>query len=725
MPVTKYIPLLMWWVSILLIPIFLCINSCRPKKERETVTVPKLEGLRDSMLGSYSFSRTDFDPEKLELLAGNGEMGGLVRADGLGFDFIWCSDLWANKEFRIPLEGVKASFENAELAQDGIVHYSQKQSLQNGIVDTQVQLKNGVYYGSEVFFSADSKRMLLLKIKNYSKNRELQGKLHLPKSKFMYASSWPEYTIGTSNTDMFNLRRINNYEIKGKSVDSLFTQGAWYLKSNLPLSKTNESNVFEMEIAPGAEQCFYFSYITDWQTSDFSDIVQNSMEDLSNFNRVRTKHVNQWAVDWAITPYLELPDKRHEELFYRSAFWLFCTSGSEQFLPGESQFANGCWNMKPFTYGAAGWSTLAFMHLGHFEKAKKMLMNHYKPKGLRKNADLYITGGNESDLAFSFAHEAQTDGTTTGTCDEQRHVNGFALALFHKYYIMTEDTEFLHQYLYPVAKGVAEFWSDLAVWDNTIKAYTFPVLRSVSEDLFEKSLLDIVLSAKWSLDTAVYYAELLKKDEPLSSKWSKVSKNMHIPQNKRYYLEFLGDTEERDYASYQGIRAPVYLGYPTSELGKDLNREKAMNTLEHAWMRNHSGNGMLGFIASWYALAAQNYGLGNLALEMADQNFNCYDPSHTALSEGPENRDRHYFLTTTSAYLLFPLNMVVNSRGNDIVPFPAVPEDWTNLVFHQVPAKGGRHVSGTLKNGEVQYFRVEKNKKVMHQTVRRDTIRLN
>ena len=208
---------------------------------------------------------------------------------------------------------------------------------------------------------------------------------------------------------------------------------------------------------------------------------------------------------------------------------------------------------------------------------------------------------------------------------------------------MTGDEEFLNEYLYPVAKGVAEFWSDLAIWNDSEKAYIFPVLRSVSEDLFEKSLLDIVLSAKWSLETAIHYAGRIQKDQQLLKKWESVLKDLYIPQNDTFYLEFLGDQEDRDYASYQGVRAPVYLGYPTSELANSLIDEKAGSTLQHAWKRNHSGEGMLGFIANWYALAAQNYGLRNLALEMANQNFNCYEASRTALSEGPNNLDRYYF----------------------------------------------------------------------------------
>ena len=63
-----------------------------------------------------------------------------------------------------------------------------------------------------------------------------------------------------------------------------------------------------------------------------------------------------------------------------------------------------------------------------------------------------------------------------------------------------------------------------------------------------------------------------------------------------------------------------------------------------------------------------------------------------SLCEGPNNLDRHYFLTTTAAYLLVPLNMLVQEQGGQIASFPAVPVSWREVAFHGIPAAGGRRV---------------------------------
>ena len=390
----------LFFISLLSLSAFLLISSCSPKNSDVDNNGNQLKNMRDDLLEKHNFARDDLDTARVELLAGNGEMGGLVAHDGLGFDMIWCSDLWENKEFRTPLEGLKLSFD--EIDSSLIDHYSQKQALKDGIVKTIISHENGDAYEAEIFFHASNTRLMVIRVKNLSNSRTLNGKLHVPEARYQYASSWPEYDIEVSDFAMFNIDRISKFQLSGISHDSLFTKSAWNLQSNILLDDTAIRNQFELSIEPDHELHLYFSFVTDWQAENYVELSRDLIKEDTKFSELKHQHMEQWASDWAVTPCLILPDKQHEELFYRSAFWLFSTSGSEHFLPGEAHFATTCWNMKPFTYGAAGWSTLAFMHLGHFEKAKKMLINHYKPEGLKQNVKRYIDDISKGQLAYSF-----------------------------------------------------------------------------------------------------------------------------------------------------------------------------------------------------------------------------------------------------------------------------------------------------------------------------------
>jgi len=92
-----------------------CSQNIKNDSEKERLAI-----VLDSVLNEHSFVRNTFDPNKLELLAGNSELGGLISSTGLGFDSIWCSDLWANKEFRTPLQGVKLVLDNVDFKAEQI-----------------------------------------------------------------------------------------------------------------------------------------------------------------------------------------------------------------------------------------------------------------------------------------------------------------------------------------------------------------------------------------------------------------------------------------------------------------------------------------------------------------------------------------------------------------------------------------------------------------------------
>ncbi|MEX0323124.1 MAG: hypothetical protein AB3N63_13250 [Puniceicoccaceae bacterium] len=668
----------------------------------------ELEQIRAKRLDTHSFQRDEFNPTDLELLLGNGKMGGMLALDGLGFDAIWRSDLWQNPDNRLPVHGPRITLDSLSDNPESIQTYSQQLTLADGVATTTLHAEQAPRYQTQVFFSAQNPDLLVLKLRNLSPGSALVGTLTVPEADYEYLTEWPDYQMGLTKPNRFALHQISESHIEGRPGKDFYTESAWSLRSSQPLAATDSSDQFRFSVPSGEELVVFFALATKWDSDSVLDSARNSIAQAADFASALQAHQEIWISDWATTPLLLLPDARHERLFYQSVFWLFATAGSEHFLPGEGQFGSPCWNMRPFTYGAAGWSTLALMQLGHFDKAKRMLDSYFKPQALAQNSHLYVESPSPTPNApFSFAHEIRTDGTTTKTCDEQRHLNGFALAMFHKYYLLTGDEAFLQDSLYPVAQGVAQFWSELAIWDEDHQAYIFPELRSVSEELFEKSLLDIVMSAKWSLQTAIHYSELTQRDPELRTRWAEVLQKLYIPENETYYLEFLDDTETREYSSYQGVRAPVYLGYPTNELTYQLDGDKSRRTLEHAWKRNHQGHGMLGFIANWYALAAQTYGLGDLALEMANQNFNCFEPSQTALCEGPDNLDRYYFLTTTSSYILFPLRMLVQSDETSLTSLPAIPESWKNVSFYNIPASHGRKVSGQIVDGEVKSLQTD------------------
>ena len=230
----------------------------------------------------------------------------------------------------------------------------------------------------------------------------------------------------------------------------------------------------------------------------------------------------------------------------------------------------------------------------------------------------------------------------------------------------------------------------------------------------EISVLDGVLSAKYSLSLAVKSAKILNIDPDLVEKWQAIEKKLLIPQNDTTYLEFPDDKQDREGGGYHGIRAPVWFGFPASENIVKLDKEKAFNALDNAWVRNSGTQGMISFISNWFALSELYLNRPDKALNYLKNNIVCFDDAEISIGEtgGYDGYHNPYFLTSYASYILAPVSMLVQSYSNQINPFPAIPTGWKNIEFYDLPAENGSRVSGVYKNGEIQYVEFLKNSKV-------------
>ena len=55
--------------------------------------------------------------------------------------------------------------------------------------------------------------------------------------------------------------------------------------------------------------------------------------------------------------------------------------------------------------------------------------------------------------------------------------------------------------------------------------------------------------------------------------------------------------------------------------------------------------------------------------------------------------------------------MAVQSADNSISVFPAVPSEWKTFAFYNVPAEAGVRVSGSMRDGRVQWASYSKDDK--------------
>ena len=701
---------------LLIISLVSCVSSKEDKLERVEMPMEK-----------YNFRRDAYDPDDLEFLMGNGEMGGWVAKDGLGFEKLWFTDVWENCETRKSLPGPKLILMDQPSSNSIPTAYHSDLNIRNGILKTKVAYIDGIEYTSRIFFSKSNKHLLLIQIRNESGQDNMRCLLKIPEN---------GYRITQAETGC----------VRGNDHSS-YTKTAWDMKADIPIDKVDGE--YWLSIAPRSAATLRYSLVTHYDSDDYESVSMENVEAINSFEQLEKEQINNWNNQWSSIASVILPEGENAKWFYRSLYTLYATAGADKFLPGELQFSipDPDWKMHHFTYGHAGWSVWAFAMMGDKEHAVKMAKWHYKPDALKENVRILFPETGPVELiyreqskgihtyldsynpdAMAFGHEVTSGGhnityPNTKHWDLQRQLDAFGASLFHIISLFYPDNDFLINYTYPVMKGTAELWSSLARWDSLKNYYYLPPMLSVSENILEKSVLDAVLAARWNLKMSAEYARKLDLDEELQDKWMHIYEHLYVPQNDTIYLEYLGDDQSRSGGGYFGIRACMYFGFPVMENISSIDVSKARRSLDITWERNRKGEGMISFILNWFALTEAYLGYGNKAFELSWLTTTFQDPSGVALYEALDINP--YFLTGYSSFILTQLSMLLQSYNDTIRVFPALPDEWKDIEFYDLPSQGGVKVSGILRSGKVRRIAFEQDGKEVLEMDRIMPVRVN
>ncbi len=675
------------------------------------VSAANVAAVQRERLERYAAVRTSYDPAAACMLIGNAELGGLATASGTGFRNLHAADLWRESgQYR----GERTSYHECWLAcpdfpkQRQPSSYRQELRLTDGVVKTRVEYAADSGYEAELFCSRASRRLIVLKLTSLSKTAT---------QKWYWNNS--SYIVSSPAADLL-YGQINSTNV---------TQHAWVLRLSRPWQQEGRGSV--LALGAGETVTLTFSLVTRWAEADFAGACQKMVRDAgSDYAALAAAQNAAWSGLWQQAAVLAIPDRDFEQMWYRSLFWTLCTCGSERFLPGESQFAYTCWGMYPFTYGAAGWGAQALITAGFPHEARAMLDWHYKPEALRKNAEFFTRRLIEKPAlpeALSFAHSAFPDGRNMPSkhYELQRHIDGFAGAFFYRYSRFYPDAKYQRDVVYPVLSGVAEFYRGLTSVEPKSGSLVLPKITSLTEDLIAPNVIDATLAAKWSWLLADRLAGELGVDDPRRAEWRRLAEQICLPQDPDRYLEFFGDNGRRPGAGYMGVRGFAYLGYPTLELVPQLDAPKAARTLDSAWLRNREGEGMIGFVANWYALSDTSYGRGDHALAILRHNLKCLDQWGLGLKETADPKCPHiYFTDNYTSFLMVPLAMAVQSYDHRISICPAVPTAWKEFAFYNVPAEDGIRVSGEMIDGKIAYVDFQKDGRSLLRLNEKRTVRI-
>lgn len=207
-------------------------------------------------------------------------------------------------------------------------------------------------------------------------------------------------------------------------------------------------------------------------------------------------------------------------------------------------------------------------------------------------------------------------------------------------------------------------------------------------------------SLMWGCQTLLNINKQLKLKDPLEKRWKEVVENL---------LPFPAD--ENGYRSSVGKPAPLFhrhwchlfqiYPYYLVNWEQPENREKILNSLQYWGSPEIPNTWTQCVISSMYSSVKNGEkALEHMNLALASPNFY----SNTFHAEG-----RNPCSETYGGLCRMLQDMLIQSWGNKIRIFPAVSNEWKDVVFHNLRTEGGFEVSAKRENGTTAWVRIKNN----------------
>lgn len=283
----------------------------------------------------------------------------------------------------------------------------------------------------------------------------------------------------------------------------------------------------------------------------------------------------------------------------------------------------------------------------------------------------------------------------------------------HDYWLMLErtmDAERTTKKFFPLLKKSVNTYLHFAIEGKDGKIH-LPHTRSPEYGAGEDCNFNLALF-RWGCATLIEIAERYKIDDPLLPKWKDVvTRLVDYPTNENGYMvakDFPFEQSHRHYSHLMMI-------YPLCEINIDQpeNRELIAKSVDH-WI-NYPGRGNAGYswsgAAAMYALQEDGETAGKyLDIFMRMQELYPKNPAKIHPTTMYTETGRIQPVTETPLSLCDSMQlMILQSWGDTIRVFPAIPKSWENISFDGLLTKGGFEISATRKDGLTQFVSIKSN----------------
>lgn len=429
----------------------------------------------------------------------------------------------------------------------------------------------------------------------------------------------------------------------------------------------------------------------------------NLIRAFKNISEDLTKWVHehrQWWHDYYPQSFVTFPDSAGQSFYWGNVYRMACcTRPDAQYIDTA-----GMWNSGgPWPYSTHDFNT----QTAHFPvyTANRLHLGEALMNSLRRNmnnlTENVVPREWQDDsaylhLATAYDMKGKRDGDARYSemlgCLPWLLNNGW---LHYRY---TMDKELLREVIFPLLKRSVNLYRHLLFTGDDDKLHLPPTF-SPELGIFTDCSFDLAL-LKWGCKKLIEICGILEIDDSLKPEWEKIIYELvDYPVDENGYMIGREKTGPQDHQhmSHLMMIYPLYLENIETGKNKALLKKSVMN---------YQPAGMVKMAASQSSPAASALGMGNLALQRMNDILYTVNESETLGKNGI------YYLSTpcietSLSYNTCVHDMLLQSWGNKIRVFPALPDSWTDVVFHNLRTEGAFLVSASRKNGKTVFVRIK------------------
>ncbi len=408
----------------------------------------------------------------------------------------------------------------------------------------------------------------------------------------------------------------------------------------------------------------------------------------------------QWWHSYYPESFVTFPDSIGQSFYWGNIYRLACcTRPDAQYIDTPGMWSSG----GPWPYSTHDFNTQTVhfpvytgnrLHLGEalvegIHRNKNNLIDNVVPEEWQEDSALL-------PLATAFDLKGKRDGDARYS--EMVGCLPWLMNNCWLHYRFTMDREMLRIKIFPILNRSINLYRHLLFEGDDGKLHLPPTYSPEVGNTSDCNM-DLAL-LKWGCQKLMEICDILDVDDPLIPEWKRIYNNLiDYPVDEYGYRMGKDQTAPLNHRhmSHLMMIYPLYL--ENMDNASDLKLlEKSVRNYEPDWAQKMG--------ASHSSPAASALGLGNLAHQRMNKIL--YE------SAGDETLGKNgiYYLATpcietSLSYNTCVQDMMLQSWGNKIRVFPAMPDVWTDASFYNFRAEGAFLISASRKSGKTSFVSIK------------------